>query len=704
LAAGYARRAAVDSDQFANRATAALRDDSVRSLIADRITDGIVLKKQTDLIAARPIIQSVASGVVGSGAFTKLFRSAVRDVHRALFSGDQQTLTLTVADIGTVVAAALEELRPSLARQVEATGSVALLSRDVGTLSTTLADVAGRVRLLALFLLVLCVVLVAAAVAISRDRRRTVVGLGDGAAVAGVLVVVGLGVTRSVAVNGVEGPEAQGAVGAVWDSFLGDLRTASWILAGCGAVVAAAASSLIRPVDIGEPMRRAARVLSSEPLRPWLRALRGAGLVALGVTVIVATEEVVNLVVTLVGVYLVYEGVSVLLRLVYRPPAPGDDRAPAPKPAARRRLATPLIAAALVAAAVVAFVATGGTTTAAPPSGACNGHEALCDRPLDEVALAATHNSMSVPLPGWYSSSHDRPIADQLRDGVRGLLIDTHYADRLPNGRIRTYFGSREELRRRAGEDGVGADGVGAAMRIRERLGFAGEGERGMYLCHSFCELGATPLADVLDDLHDFLVANPDEVLVVINQDYVTPEDFVAAVKEAELEDCLPRAGQRRLAHAAPDDRQRPARGLPGRERGRRGLLVPARVPADHRGDPLRLLRRGEADDHGEAAGELRVQPRPRGRASLPPQPLDHHRPAAAAVAGGEGQRVRPAARARTRVPAPARPPAEPRGRELLPQRRSLPGGGHPQRRGVGAGSSIVSDDRVSSSSPWVAR
>ena len=35
----------------------------------------------------------------------------------------------------------------------------------------------------------------------------------------------------------------------------------------------------------------------------------------------------------------------------------------------------------------------------------------------------------------------------------------------------------------------------------------------------------------MLDDIHDFLVANPNEVLVVINQDYVTPEDFVGAVK-----------------------------------------------------------------------------------------------------------------------------------------------------------------------------
>ena len=38
LVAGYGWRAAVDSDQFANRATAALRDDSVRSVIAELVT------------------------------------------------------------------------------------------------------------------------------------------------------------------------------------------------------------------------------------------------------------------------------------------------------------------------------------------------------------------------------------------------------------------------------------------------------------------------------------------------------------------------------------------------------------------------------------------------------------------------------------------------------------------------------------------
>ena len=58
-----------------------------------------------------------------------------------------------------------------------------------------------------------------------------------------------------------------------------------------------------------------------------------------------------------------------------------------------------------------------------------------------------------------------------------------------------------------------------------------------MYLCHSFCELGATSLDEVLGQIDEFLVAHPGEVLVVINQDYVEPADFVAAVEKAGLAD-----------------------------------------------------------------------------------------------------------------------------------------------------------------------
>ena len=530
LIAGYARRAAVDSDQFANRATAALRDDSVRSLVAQKVTDEVVLKNEADLLAARPIIESVASGIIGSSAFTELFRAAVRDVHRAVFHRDRDTVILTLADVGTVLAAALQRLRPKLADELEVTGRVELMKRDLGSFGADLARIGDDVRLLAVFLFAFTLVLVAAALVVSPDRRRTVVDLGTGAAAGGVVVVVGYAVVRSLAVDPFEDPQERAAASAIWDAFLGDLRTAGWILAGSGAVVAASAASLIKPIDVRPALRRAAEWITTEPTRPAWRVLRGVALVAAGLIVILARDAVIALLFTLLGVYLIYAGVSAILRLVYR--APAEERPAAAAP--RRRFAAPLLAAGVIAAAVAIFVGSGGTTTAAPADGGCNGHEVLCERPLDEVALPATHNAMSVPLPGWYSAEQERPIADQLADGIRGLLIDTHYADRLAGGRLRTDFGSRQDLRRQVEQDGVSPGAIDAALRIRDRL-FSGEGERGMYLCHTFCELGGTPLASVLDDIRDFLVSHPDDVLVVINQDYVTPEDFVGAVRDAGL-------------------------------------------------------------------------------------------------------------------------------------------------------------------------
>ena len=66
--AGYARLTLLDSDQFAARATGSVRDASVRSLIADRVTDEVILRHQADLVSARPIISSAISGIVGGGA------------------------------------------------------------------------------------------------------------------------------------------------------------------------------------------------------------------------------------------------------------------------------------------------------------------------------------------------------------------------------------------------------------------------------------------------------------------------------------------------------------------------------------------------------------------------------------------------------------------------------------------------------------
>jgi hypothetical protein len=181
---------------------------------------------------------------------------------------------------------------------------------------------------------------------------------------------------------------------------------------------------------------------------------RGVLLIAAGLLIVAEPAAALRIVATVAGVYVAYKGLEALLRLI--PPAPegpADERRSARR--LLRRLAVPAAATVLIALGVAAFVAGGGADEpAVAATSRCNGHVELCDRPLDEVALPATHNSMSVPLPGWFSALQERPIRRQLEDGVRGLLFDTHYADLLANGRTRTYFGSREDLRETIERDG----------------------------------------------------------------------------------------------------------------------------------------------------------------------------------------------------------------------------------------------------------
>ena len=57
---------------------------------------------------------------------------AVGDAHRAVFQHNQNTVVLTVADVGTVAGAAIQKLRPSLAAQLDRGGRVELVNSDVG--------------------------------------------------------------------------------------------------------------------------------------------------------------------------------------------------------------------------------------------------------------------------------------------------------------------------------------------------------------------------------------------------------------------------------------------------------------------------------------------------------------------------------------------------------------------------------------------
>ena len=496
---GYARRAFFDSNQFADRAAATLSDPSVRALVGERVTDGVVLQHEEDLLSARPIIASVISGIVGAPPFRSLFRGAALDAHRAVFERDQNTVALTVADVGTVVATALQVLRPQLAHQIEDTGRIEVVDRDIGSAPANAARIASDVRIAAYLLAALTLAAAVAALVLTPDRRRTASQLGVALIAVGMLIVVAYTIARAVALGRFHDPEDRAAAAAVWSAFLGDLRTFGWVLAGSGAVVAAAAASLVRPVAIEGTLLRAWRIATTEPATTRARLVRAVALIAVGALVIAQPLTAVQVAATLVGVYVAYKGIEAILRLIYRPPDPGEEAARARRAGRLRRralrLAVPAIAVLLVAGTVVAFLSGGGASAPAATIAVCEGHAALCDKPLDKVVLPATHNSMSAPLKGWFAAEQERSIGAQLEDGIRGLLWDTHYADRLPSGRVRTVIDSREDLELVKNQDGVSDASFAAALRIRDRLGFHGEGTRGMYLCHTLCELGATPLS-----------------------------------------------------------------------------------------------------------------------------------------------------------------------------------------------------------------
>jgi hypothetical protein len=198
-----------------------------------------------------------------------------------------------------------------------------------------------------------------------------------------------------------------------------------------------------------------------------------------------------------------------------------------------------VLGVAALGAAVTVIVTGGGDEAAgaATPT-TCNGFAALCDRPLNDVAFAATHNSMaSVTIPTFLFGQQDGTIADQLDSGIHGLLIDTYYGDKVDGG-VRTDLESLPK--RAAAERELGAPAVDAALRIRRRLKRGGQGRRGIYLCHGFCEIGAVSLSSALTDLRSFLITHPGAVVEVINQDEgVSPDSIRRAFGQAGLLDLV---------------------------------------------------------------------------------------------------------------------------------------------------------------------
>ena len=123
----------------------------------------------------------------------------------------------------------------------------------------------------------------------------------------------------------------------------------------------------------------------------------------------------------------------------------------------------------------------------AGPARLCNGSASICNTPFDRVALPGTHNSMSAREQDFFAPNHEFGIERQLQDGIRAMLIDTYFW--------------REDF----------------------------------YFCHGACEIGATLASEGLGWIRSFLDENPDEVLAIIFQNAISPEETVQILDNADL-------------------------------------------------------------------------------------------------------------------------------------------------------------------------
>jgi hypothetical protein len=396
----------------------------------------------------------------------------------------------------------------------------------------SLAERADGARIAKWMAFLAALVLAVGAIVLTDSRRASMLRLGLAVALLGGLVALASALVAGLAAESV-GPSFRDAVRAAAGVWLDPLVACGLAGCGIGLVVALAAAAVLRPVSVAAMVRRLRSAAAAPPRNRLERLLRVAVAIAVGGAMVAWPRTVLTVTIVTLGVALVGAAVAEVVTLAAGP-APAAA-APIRWSAAR---AARIGAVALVVAAGVAVVAafTEGDGPAVAQVGRCNGAASLCDRRVNKVAFLTTHNAMAAAdEPGWFFAAQDAGIPRQLDDGVRAFMLDLHYGIRTPRG-VATDL-SVETQNRAKSIAQVGTEFVATAERLRKRIGRDPDGERQVFLCHAFCEVGATKAVDALAAMHRFLVRHPEEVVVLSIEDDTSAADTAAAIRSSGLVD-----------------------------------------------------------------------------------------------------------------------------------------------------------------------
>jgi hypothetical protein len=532
----WARIHLYDQDRFADHAVQALEEPAVRRALTARIVQEILVAGPPESVAIRPLVELVTATVVDSVTFREIYRDAVLRLHHDLFEEGESgpPLALTLVDAMIVITAFIEQAYPEAADELPPDLTSAFIELRQRDWTLDLATAGEGLEYLAYGLPATALVLYAAAVWLAPRRRPAMVAAGFGLVAAGVIIAVIQDFGEGIILDRV-GFADNTVRQAVWDAYTGGLLGWATLMGGTGLLFAVAAHGTRERVDVRAHLASVRKVMAYSPASGAGQVLRAALFLVAGFLVVIQRERALAVMALLAGAYVIYYALSELIWVAARA-EPGTAQ-PRPEPRrAARELGLRAGAACLLlgAAAGGAFATRNAVDTArgdievGPRATACNGHAELCDRRLDEVTFLGTHNSMSAAdQPGWYFAHQYTGIREQLDAGVRALLLDSWYGQETGHG-VRSADRNLVESKLPPGEyrDEV----VAAAQRLVSLIGAVPPGSpRVAYLCHSFCELGATPLGEALAGINEFLEANPGEVVILFFQDQVSPEDTAKA-------------------------------------------------------------------------------------------------------------------------------------------------------------------------------
>lgn len=538
---GYFTRVLFNAGAFADRASESLADPGVARLVATRIADSLI-ERRRDLIAFRPIIISTTQSLVTSSPFRAVIHRAAKSSHSLLMSQAGKNISLTVADAGVILQSAFAA-QPGLASKIPSQWKTVIASiNDApgGNNLTKLLHLIIRLRISAIALLLIGVVMALISVILASEKRLAILRIGIALAVIAIVL-------RLIVRFGGDGlslfakdPLVADALAGLWQAFLHGLMTWALVLGLVGLVLIAAVTSLLERVQLVEISNRIREWFRESKKNTAKRLIAIFLLLTIGVLIAFFPTVATHIFALLAGMLIFLVGLREFFSLILG--SLPEMKRTGKKESEHKDLLS--VRSVTVAVFGLFFIGTGiyflfrNEATSIPQTiDVCNGYAELCNRRVNEVVFPAAHNAMSAAdISSWLFPNHEKGIREQLQDGVRAFLIDTHYGTPVGD-KIKTFLDDEAAARKKY-EAAIGKEGVDAAMRIRDRL-IGGEDQKpGIYLCHGFCELGAASFADVLDEMRQFLVSNPNEVLIIVNQDEgVTPKSIESAFIERGLID-----------------------------------------------------------------------------------------------------------------------------------------------------------------------